>query len=199
MPAKGSVIGRIGSAVKLIRHGYRPLNGGIAHRSVERFGTVEVGRGVLLQKHVTLDAGHGETIRLAERVTMCVGTCLATLGGDIEVGPGSFMNSYCVVLAAGPVKIGSGVLFGPHVVVAAGSHGFEGRRPVTEQPITGKGVTIEDEVWVGAHATIVDGVTVARGAVVAAGAVVTRDAPPFSIVAGVPARVVRYREGCEPV
>lgn len=164
---------------------------------MERIGDVRLGRGVKLQKGVVLDAGFGGTIRLADRVSLCLGTSLATAGGDIEFGEGAFTNSYCVVLAAGPVRIGKGVLFGPHVVVAAGNHSFEGNRPVAEQPLTGVGVTIEDEAWICAHATITDGVTIGKGTVVAAGAVVTRDTPPYSIVAGVPARVVRYREGCE--
>src|SRR5688500_7055069 len=99
------------------------------HRSVERVGDVRIGRGVKLQKDVVLDAGFGGQITLADRVSICQGTSLATAGGDIEFGEGSFTNSYCVVLAAGPVKVGRSVLFGPHVVVAAGAHGFEGRVP----------------------------------------------------------------------
>ena len=90
-------------------------------------------------------------------------------------------------------------MFGPHVVLAAGNHGTDGSRPMSAQPMTGVGITIEDDVWIGAHATITDGVTLAEGTIVGAGAVVTRDTEPYSIVAGVPARLVRYRDGREPL
>lgn len=55
------------------------------------------------------------------------------------------------------------------------------------------GITLEDDVWIGYGATILDGVTLGRGSVVAAGAVVTKDVPPYAVVAGVPAKVIKYR------
>jgi acetyltransferase-like isoleucine patch superfamily enzyme len=65
--------------------------------------------------------------------------------------------------------------------------------PMKEQGVTQKGVVIEDDCWIAANSVILDGVRIGRGSVVAAGAVVSRDVPPFSIVAGVPARVIKNR------
>jgi len=65
--------------------------------------------------------------------------------------------------------------------------------PIDAQGVTRQGIVIEDDCWLGGGATILAGVRVGRGAVVAAGAIVTRDVPPYAIVAGVPARVVRMR------
>jgi acetyltransferase-like isoleucine patch superfamily enzyme len=64
-------------------------------------------------------------------------------------------------------------------------------RPFVDQGITARGITVEDDVWIGSGAVVTDGVTIGRGAVVAAGAVVTRDVPPHTVAGGVPARVLR--------
>ncbi|HID52295.1 MAG TPA: acyltransferase, partial [Anaerolineae bacterium] len=70
--------------------------------------------------------------------------------------------------------------------------------PFTEQGITAQGIVIEDDVWLGAGAIITDGVRVGQGAVVAAGAVVTKDVAPYTVVGGVPARVIKEIDGAIP-
>lgn len=105
-----------------------------------------------------------------------------------------------------PVSVGSFCSFGPEVLIfGRADHPtnlvstfpfrkrlFAPMGPNTDA-VTRGGVTIGHDVWVGARAMILSGVTIGSGAVVAAGAVVTRDVPPYAIVAGVPAEVVRYR------
>ena len=68
-------------------------------------------------------------------------------------------------------------------------------RPIIEQGITAEGITVEDDVWIGAGAIITDGVRIGRGAVIAAGAVVTADVPPHTVVGGVPARILKHIDG----
>lgn len=94
----------------------------------------------------------------------------------------------------GGLTIGNDVLIATHVVIIPANHVFE-RRDVTisAQGERRQGVTIEDDVWVAAHATILDGVRIGRGAVIAAGAVVNADVAPYAVVAGVPAKTIRYR------
>jgi len=83
---------------------------------------------------------------------------------------------------------------GPHVCLIAEDHDSgDPHLPIKAQGVTRQSIVIEDDVWLGAGAVVVAGVTVGRGSVVAAGAVVTRDVPPQSVVAGVPARLVRSR------
>lgn len=98
------------------------------------------------------------------------------------------------------ITIGNNVFFGPEVSIQAGNHRTDviGRfmGAITEEekrPEDDQGVTIEDDVWVGTRAIILDGVTIRRGSVVGAGAVVTRDVPPYTVVGGVPARVLKLR------
>jgi acetyltransferase-like isoleucine patch superfamily enzyme len=82
------------------------------------------------------------------------------------------------------------------VQILAVNHVFDDpARPFVEQGITAEGIAIEDDVWIGAGAIVTDGVRIGQGAVVAAGAVVTEDVPPHTVVAGVPARVVREIDG----
>jgi len=102
--------------------------------------------------------------------------------------------------AQAPIRIGSFVMFGPHVTMLCGDHDIDRFgvpmaliSEADKDPRRSQGITIEDDVWIGANATILKGVTIGRGAVIAAGAVVTCSVPPFTVVAGIPARVIRER------
>jgi acetyltransferase-like isoleucine patch superfamily enzyme len=110
----------------------------------------------------------------------------------IKVGSGTFIGESVVVRGQGGVTIGNSVLIAPLVKILAVNHNFaDVTRPVIDQGITARGITIEDGAWLGAGATILDGVRVGRGAVVGANAVVSRDVPPHTLAVGIPARVVR--------
>ena len=110
----------------------------------------------------------------------------------IRIGRDSLIGEYTVIRGQGGVTIGDRVYTSPMTQIIAVNHVFDDAdRPFVEQGITAEGIVIEDDVWLGAGAVITDGVRVGRGAVVAAGAVVTQDVPPHTVVAGVPARVVR--------
>ena len=115
-------------------------------------------------------------------------------GGDIysrlRIGEGTTMNSPCLMDLNGHITIGRKVGIGHHTVFVTSAHQLGGPRerrgPVSPQPIE-----IGDGAWIGARSTILPGVTIGAGAVVAAGALVTRDVPPHTVVAGVPAKPVR--------
>ena len=114
----------------------------------------------------------------------------------IWIGRDSLIGEYTVVRGQGGVTIGDRVYTSPLVQIVAVNHVFDDpSRSFTEQGITAQGISIEDDVWIGSGAIICDGVHVCRGAVVAAGAVVIRDVPAHTVVAGVPARVVREIDG----
>ena len=109
-------------------------------------------------------------------------------GKNITIGKNVFINSGCHFQDQGGIEIGDGCLIGHNVVLATINHDLypENNRINHYAPIK-----LGKSVWVGSNATILSGVTVGDWAVVAAGAVVTRDVPPFTIVGGVPAKVIR--------
>jgi acetyltransferase-like isoleucine patch superfamily enzyme len=110
----------------------------------------------------------------------------------ITIGARSLIGEGCVLRGQGGITIGDDVFLAPLVQVLAVDHSYtDPERPISTQPISTRGITIEDDVWIGGGAIILDGVRVGRHSVVAAGAVVTRDVPAFSVVGGVPARVLK--------
>jgi acetyltransferase-like isoleucine patch superfamily enzyme len=113
----------------------------------------------------------------------------------IEIGENTFLNHLCSVWAspAGPITIGSNVLFGPCTSVISSNHGIARGDLIRNQPGRDAPIRIGDDVWLGANVVVTAGVSIGDGAVVGAGAVVTRDLPPMSICVGVPARVIGYR------
>lgn len=116
----------------------------------------------------------------------------ALVRGDVEFGAHTTINAYAMI--SGKVRCGDGVRIASHVSIVGFNHGFDDPSvPIHTQKHETLGIVIEDDVWIGANAVVLDGVTVGRGAVIAAGAVVSKDVPPMAIVGGVPARVVRYR------
>lgn len=107
----------------------------------------------------------------------------------VSIGAYSRINRDCCLDARGPIRIGENVSVSPEVMILTASHRFDDPR----FPVETREVIIEDHVWIGSRAVVLPGVTLGRGSVVAAGSVVTRDVPPLTIVAGVPAAPVGTR------
>ena len=112
-------------------------------------------------------------------------------GQNIKVGKNVFINSGCCFQDQGGVEIGDNALIGQQVVIATLDHDFNPERRANMLPAP---VRIGNNVWIGAHATILSGVPGGDNAIVAAGAVVTKDVPPNAVVGGVPARIIKTLE-----
>jgi acetyltransferase-like isoleucine patch superfamily enzyme len=117
--------------------------------------------------------------------------------GDVVIGPGSYINSGCVLYTGHGIRIGANVLIAANCTLAPTNHEIRDRtRLIREQgfsPSRG-GIVIEDDVWIGANSVILDGAVLRRGSVVGAGSVVRHELPEYSINVGVPARTIAWRE-----
>jgi len=146
--------------------------------------------------HVNIGAfcqvsGH---VELADDVFIHRHVILRAFDGVITIGRGTTVNPYSRIYGKGGVTIGSMVSIAPGVtIVAANKNTSDVNTPIKLQGVTTRGIVIHDDVWIGANATILDGVTLGEGCVVGAGAVVTRDVAAKSVVGGVPAVVIGER------
>ena len=116
--------------------------------------------------------------------------CINNAVGDVMIGDHTRVGLHNTII--GPVIIGNHVNLAQSITVTALNHIFEDSdKRIDEQGVSTSAVIIEDDIWVGAHAVILPGVTIGHHSVVAAGAVVTKDVPPHSLVAGVPAKIIK--------
>lgn len=115
--------------------------------------------------------------------------CINNAVGDVVIGDHTRIGLHNTVI--GPVKIGNHVNLAQGITITALNHNFKNAdKRIDEQGISTAPVTIGDDIWIGANAVVLPGVTIGDHSVVAAGAVVTKDVPPRSLVAGVPARII---------
>lgn len=116
--------------------------------------------------------------------------CINNAVGDVIIGDHTRVGLHNTII--GPVTIGSHVNLAQGITVTALNHNFEeSSKRIDEQGVTTKPVIIGNDIWIGANAVLLPGVTIGDHSVVAAGAVVTKDAPPHSLVAGVPAKIIK--------
>lgn len=126
-----------------------------------------------------------------DNVNVETGACFTP---DLKIGNNSGIGIHCEL--NGPVVIGNDVLMGPEVIVYTQNHKFKD----LDLPIRKQGysevqpVEIGDDVWLGRRCMVMPGVRIGRGCVVAAGAVVTKDVPPYCVVGGIPARIIKKRQ-----
>ena len=115
--------------------------------------------------------------------------------GFADMGNECSLNPYSIILAGqGGVKIGNYVRIASHTAIIAFQHLFQRLDvPICHQGVESKGIIIEDDVWIGANCTILDGVKIGKSSIIAAGAVVTKDVLPCSIMIGSPAKLIRIR------
>lgn len=110
--------------------------------------------------------------------------------GDVHIGDRCTIGISSVVI--GPVEIQSDVILAQHVVLSGLNHSYEDiSQPIHTQPVTTAPIVIEAECWLGANVVVTAGVRIGRHSVVAGGSVVTKDVPPYSVVGGNPARILK--------
>lgn len=134
-------------------------------------------------------------IRIGSQCDIGPGALLATYGGDIQIGDRCSVNAYAVLYGQGGLTIGDDVRIASHVVIVPSQHNYRDRnRTIKSQGTTDRGIAIDDDVWIGANVTILDGTHIAKGCIIGAGAVVRGTTEPFGVYVGVPAHLLKFRD-----
>ena len=157
---------------------------------------IRIGDDVAIDDGCVLDAKGTQNrgITLGQGVFLGRGTILSCKDGDIVLGDHVNIGFHSEIFSGSSVTVGRPGLFAAYTYLVGGGHEFErGDLAVLEQPRSSRGITLGDNVWLGAGAKVLDGVRLGDDVVVGAGAVVTSDLPAGAIAVGIPARVVRTR------
>lgn len=148
------------------------------------------GRHAVIHRSVRMDTPPYRKFSLGDYSVVESYSCINNAVGDVIIGDHTRIGLHNTII--GPVTIGSHVNLAQGITVTALNHNFyESNKRIDEQGVSTTPVTIEDDVWIGANAVILPGVNIGTHSVVAAGAIVTKDVPPHSLVAGVPAKVIK--------
>lgn len=149
-----------------------------------------IGKGV----KVVFGREHIGRLKISNNVYLSDYVNLLPLDGNIEIGANCFIGEFCMIHGQGGLHIGDDVMIGTHTVIIPANHIFVSReRTIKSQGLECKGIRIEDDCWIGANVTILDGVVIGKGSIVGAGSVVTKSIEEFSIVAGNPAKIIKSR------
>jgi acetyltransferase-like isoleucine patch superfamily enzyme len=175
-----------------------------AHLTLRSRRLMRLGRSVILEDYVAIDALSQQGVTLGDNVTIARGTLIQctgvvrNLGVGLQIGNNSAVGAFSFLGAQGGITIGSNVIMGPKVSFHAENHQFTRLDlPIRLQGESRQGICVQDDCWIGSGSIILDGVTIGEGSVVAAGSVVTKSVPPYSVVAGVPARMIKSRKNIE--
>jgi acetyltransferase-like isoleucine patch superfamily enzyme len=158
---------------------------------------IAVGNDVVIDDLVLLDAKgeHNKGITLGQGVFLGRGTILSCKDGDIELGDHVNIGFMSEIFSGSRVVVGRHGLFAAYTYLVGGGHDFESAEvPVLAQGRSSRGITLDENVWLGTGAKVLDGVTIGKNVVVGANAVVNADLPDGVIAGGVPARVIRKRD-----
>lgn len=175
---RGGLIQRMVSAYKIRRFFSKAGTGNVVKHNTEFW----------LTDNAYLEIGDNCTIQNYAFFGLTKPDPKVIIGNNVVIG------RHCMITNKNLIKIGNDVLIGAYVQIIDAGHGFAKDTIIREQQAKIGEVIIGNDVWIGAGAKILMDVHIGDGAVIGANAVVTKDVPPFAIVGGVPAQIIKYRE-----
>ena len=163
---------------------------------------LQVGYNTIIEDGAEINCLSQQGIKLGNRVTIGKYAIIrpsniygGAIGEGLTMGDNSNIGPYNYIGCSGKITIGNNVMLAPRVSIYAENHVFEHPEIlIRNQGVEKKEVIIEDDCWIAANSILLAGVTIGKGSVVAAGSVVTENVPPYSIVAGVPAKWIKSRK-----
>lgn len=155
---------------------------------------IKIGNNVFIEESARFNLRGGGEITIGSNCEILDGVLIATYGGSISIGSNCSVNPYTIIYGHGGTKIGDNVIIAGHCMIIPNNHIYKDKsKLIWLQGNISQGIVVEDDVWIAHGCSILDGVRIGKGSVVAAGSVVNRDTPAYSVVAGVPAKVIKYR------
>jgi acetyltransferase-like isoleucine patch superfamily enzyme len=159
---------------------------------------LKIGKGAKLGRCVISIAGRAKqgkcyAVEIGADSVIHDSTIIATHGGYVHIGSRVTLHPFSVIYGYGGVVIGDGTRIATSTVIVASTHGMDDPCSKIADSWSGEGITIGEDVWLGAGVRVLDGTTVGNRSVIGAGAVVTKDIPAASVAVGVPAIVVKHR------
>lgn len=150
----------------------------------------EKGRGAIVRRYTRMDVMPWNKFSLGNNSTIEDFATINNGVGDVIIGDRTRIGLGNTLI--GPITIGNDIMFAQNIVLSGLNHGYEDiTMSIHDQKVTTAEIRIEDEAWIGANAVIVAGVTIGKHSIIAAGSIVTKDVPPYSIVAGNPAKLIK--------
>jgi len=159
-------------------------------RELIKAAWVELGAECYVASAASISGQPGASLKLGNR---CFVGAHAYVTDTVHLGDFCTINPFATL--RGDIRGGDGIRIGSYACLMGFNHGYaDTTRPIWQQAHTRKGIVLGDDIWIGAHVSILDGVKVGSHSILAAGAVVTKDVPDYAIVGGNPARVIRMRK-----
>lgn len=158
---------------------------------------ISIGDNVVVDDYCVLDAKglDNNGITLEENIFIGRGSILSCKNGDIILEKNVVVGFNSEIFSGSKVVIGENTLIAAYVYIIGGGHAYSKVDiPISEQEKPSHGIKVEKNCWIGAGAMVFDNVTIGEDTIIGAGALVSKDIPPFSIAAGMPARVARSRK-----
>ncbi len=162
---------------------------------------ISCGKNVKFEDYTEIHGLCSEGLNFGDNVTISRGVMIrpsSYYGGDLgcglTIGNNSSIGPYGYVGCSGKITIGSNVMFGPKCSLFAENHNFsDTETTIKSQGVNQKGITVEDDCWIGSNVVILDGVTIGKGSIIGAGTLVTKDIMPGSIVVDKRSKNIRIR------
>ena len=166
--------------------------------TIRNFAKISIGRNVKLDDYVLLDGLGTEGLSIGDNCSigayskLVVSTSYNNLGKGITLGSNIGIGEFAYIGGAGGLKIGNETIVGQYLSIHPENHTFALKtKSIRLQETTRKGIIIGENCWIGAKVTILDGVSVGNNSIIAAGSVVNKSFPNDSLIAGVPAKLIK--------
>ncbi len=167
---------------------------------IRHLNKITLGNSVTIEDGVRINGLTRKGITIGNNVTIKANTVIVSgllnnIGNGMKIGNNVGISQGCFLQASGFLNIGNNVIIGPGTQIYTENHVFSDiEKPINEQGVNRKDTTINDGAWIASNVVILSGVTIGENSIIAAGAVVNKDVKAYSIVGGLPAKLIKYRD-----